>query len=118
MPALSTIAATPSLRLRAKFDVQPDYDRLTGITYQQGQSPVVTVSMTAAYAALGDSGYDLIVPDFSSAPGFDARWALRAGEQLFWSVGRTGGTLGLGQNAVPTVGATVRLGIIFGEFTP
>ena len=118
MPALSTIAATPSLRLRAKFDIQPDYDRLTGITYQQGQSPVVTVSMTAAYAALGNSGYDLIVPDLSSAPGFDARWALRAGEQVFWSVGRTGGTLGLGQNAVPTAGATVRLGIIFGEFTP
>jgi hypothetical protein len=118
MPALSTIAATPSLRLRAKFDIQPDYDRLTGITYQQGQSPVVTVSMTAAYAALSNSGYDLIVPDLSTAPGFDARWALRAGEPVSWSAARTGGTLGLGQNAVPRAGATVRLGIIFGEYTP
>ena len=118
MPALSTIAATPSLRLRAKFDIQSDYDRLTSITYQQGQNTVVTVAMTASYAALGDFGYDLVVPDLTNAPGFDARWALHAGEQAFWIATRTGGTLGLGQNAVPTAGATVRTGIVFGLFTP
>jgi hypothetical protein len=118
MPALSTIAATPSLRLRAKFAIQPDYDRLTGITYQQGQNTILTVSMTAAYAALDNVGYDLVVPDLTNAPGFDSRWALHAGERVFWIATRTGGTLGLGQNAVPTVGATVRTGIIFDGFTP
>ena len=118
VPALSTIAATPSLRLRAKFDIQLDYDRLTNITYQQGQNTVVTVGMTAAYAALGSTGYDLMMPDLSSAPGFDAHWSLRAGDQVFWSATRTGGTLGLGQNAVPVVGATVRTAIIFDGFTP
>ena len=118
MPALSAIGTTPSLRLRARFDIQPEYDRLTNITYQQGQNTVVTVSMTAAYAALGHLGYDLLLPDLSAAPGFDAHWALRAGEQVFWSTTRMGGTLGLGQNAVPTVGATVRIGVAFDEFMP
>lgn len=117
MPALTVAATTPSLRLRAKFDIQADYDRLTGITYQQGLNTIVTVSMTAAYAALG-TGYDLIVPDLARAPGFDPRWALRAGTDVFWSVARIGGTLGLGQNAVPTVGSTLRTGIIFDTFTP
>jgi hypothetical protein len=37
---------------------------------------------------------------------------------VIWIATRTGGTLGLGQNAVPTVGATVRTGIIFDGFTP
>jgi len=118
MPVLSTMAVTPSLRLRARFDIQPDYDRLTSITYQQGQNTVVTVSITAAYAALGNVGYELIVPDLSSARGFDPRWALRAGEQVFWSAARVGGTLGVGQNAVPSAGATVRTTVVFDSFTP
>jgi hypothetical protein len=118
VPALSTIATTPSLRLRARFDTQQDYDRLTEITYQQGLSTIVTISMTAAYAALGNSGYDLIVPDLSNAAGFDARWALRAGVPVSWSAARMGGTLGLGQNAVPVVGSTVRTSIVSNEFTP
>src|SRR5439155_21073715 len=105
---LSTVGTTPSLRLRARFDIQPDYDRITGITYQQATTAVVGVSMTAAYAALNAAGYDLIVPDLSGASGFDTRWALRAGDPVFWIAQRMGGTLGIGLSAMPRNGATVR----------
>jgi hypothetical protein len=118
VPAFSTMATTPSLRLRAAFDGQQDYDRMTGISYQQGQNTLVSVGMTAAYAALGHAGYALIVPDLSAVSGFDARWALRAGDPVSWTATRTGGTLGLGFNAVPTIGATARTGIAFDTFTP
>jgi hypothetical protein len=117
VPALSTVATTPSLRLRAKFDSQQDYDRTAAITYQQGQHSV-SVVMTAAYAALDPAGYDLIVPDLSTVAGFDARWPLRAGQSVFWMAIRGGGTLGLGFNTVPTNGTTVRSGFAFDNFVP
>lgn len=117
-PALSTVATTPSLRLRARFDNQQDYDRITSISYQQGQNRLVSVGMTAAYAALGLAGYDLTVPDLSAVAGFDTRWPLRADAPVFWIASRMGGTLGLGFNAVPTNGATVRTGITFDSLVP
>jgi len=117
-PILTTVAATPVLRLRARFAPQDEYDRLTLISFQQGPNTVVTVGMTAAYAGLNSTGYDLILPDLSSAAGFDSRWALQPAEPVFWVVNRIGGTLGLGLSAVQTDGATVRTGIAFGNFAP
>jgi hypothetical protein len=118
VPAFSTVGTTPSLRLRARFDLQQDYDRITSINYQQGQTTLVNVAMSAAYVARAGNGYDLIVPDLSGATGFDARWTLRAGEPVFWIATRTGGTLGLGVSPVPTNGATSRTALTFDTFTP
>jgi hypothetical protein len=117
-PELSVIAAAPSLRLRARFDVQPAYDRLTTIGYQQGEATLVSVSMTAAYAAGNATGYDLMLPDFSGIEGFDPRWALRAGELVRWTSARLGGTLPLGFNAVPTAGASRRIAVFGGQMEP
>jgi hypothetical protein len=115
-PPLSIVAATPSLRIRALLANQADYDRLTSMGYQQG-SHLVSVGMTPAYAALV-GGYDLVVPDVSAAEGFDPSWALSAGQQIFWTVSRIGGSLGLGFDAIPTDGATQRTGGTFGTFEP
>jgi hypothetical protein len=114
VPAFSTIATTPALRLRARFTTQSEYDRLTSISFQQGDSIVVSVAQTAAYVALTGAGYDLTVPDLSHAPGFDPRWTLRPGVSVFWGATRTGGTLGLGLDATPIQGATSRTGVSFG----
>lgn len=107
-PTVSTVATTPSLRLRGVFTAQPDYDRSALITYQQGENTLVTVGMTATYARLTSGGYDLTIPDLTAVSGFDAAWALQPGVNVLWNVSRTGGTLGLGLNAVPTNGATER----------
>jgi hypothetical protein len=115
-PTLSVVATTPALRPRALFTVQPAYDRLTSMAYQQA-STVVSVSMTPGYAAL-IGGYDLVVPDLSAVAGFDPQWALRPGTPASWTATRIGGTLGLGFDAVPTEGATTRMGIVFDTFTP
>ena len=107
-PTFITVATAPALRLRAHFAPQTDYDRSAGISYQQGSTTFVGVSMTAAYAALAGGGYDLPVPDLSRAAGFDPAWALRPGGTLLWVAARSGGTLGLGPNATPTDGVTQR----------
>ena len=116
-PIMQILAAAPTLRPRAYFDPQDAYDRLTGISFQQGQNTVVTVSMTPAYAAL-KGAYDLAVPDFTGVTGFDARWALRAGETLLWHSTRIGGTLGLAPNVVPVDGDTRTIGTDAGFLTP
>jgi hypothetical protein len=104
-PTFTTLGTTPLLRLRAHFVAQPDYDRAATITYQRGTTTLMDVTMTAGYAAL-TGGYDLDVPDLSAAAGFDPAWALHPGSDLRWMAGRVGGTLGLGVDAVPSVGAT------------
>lgn len=104
-PEVSVVASEPTLRLRAHFAPQGNYDRLTTITYR-AQGAVVSVAMTDAYARLSGNGYDLVVPELTGVPGFDPRWALRGGSGVNWSVVLIGGTLGLGLDAVPTDGAT------------
>ena len=107
-PTFSTVASAPALRLRAHFVPQSEYDRSAVVVYQQGTTTFVAISMTAAYAALTETGYDLVIPDLSGAVGFDPAWSLHPGATLLWSAGRIGGTLGLGRDAVPSDGATRR----------
>src|SRR5881396_2299563 len=108
LPVFSTVASAPALRLRAHFVPQSEYDRSAVVVYQQGTTTFVVISMTAAYAALIEAGYDLVVPDLSGAVGFDPAWSLHSGATLLWSAVRIGGTLGLGRDAVPSDGATRR----------
>ncbi|TMB09615.1 MAG: hypothetical protein E6J71_27840 [Deltaproteobacteria bacterium] len=107
-PTFSTVASAPALRLRAHFVPQSDYDRSAFVSYQQGTTTFVAISMTATYAALTGTGYDLVIPDLAGAVGFDPAWSLHPGATLLWSAGRIGGTLGLGRDAVPSDGATRR----------
>lgn len=108
-PAISAVATAPSLRVRAQFLAQSDYDRATSILFEQAPtSALVSISMTAAHGAITGGGYDLTVPDLSGVAGFNPDWALRSGIRLDWSAIRIGGTLALGRDAVPSDGATQR----------
>lgn len=118
-PAISVIERTPALRLRSVLADQTAYDRFASIVYQQG-STQVSVGMTSQYASRTNRGYDLSIPDFSEAAGFDPQWALRANVtgDIFWTETRIGGTLGFGVNATPTNGAFSRSSSRNGTFTP
>ena len=117
-PTFSTVASAPALRLRAHFVPQGEYDRSAFVSYQQGTTTFVVISMTAAYGALTGTGYDLVVPDLSGAVGFDPAWTLQAGGTVLWNAGRVGGTLGLGRDAVPSDGATRRAVSAAGAIDP
>src|SRR5216110_824668 len=117
-PTFSTVASAPALRLRAHLVPQSEYDRSAFVSYQQGTTTFVVISMTAAYAALTETGYDLVVPDLSGAVGFDPAWTLQAGGTVLWNAGRVGGTLGLGRDAVPSDGATRRAVSAAGAIDP
>jgi len=117
-PTFTTVATAPALRLRAQFVPQSDYDRSAFVTYQQSTTTLlvfVAISMTGSYAALTGTGYDLVIPDLSGAPGFDPAWSLHAGGTLRWTAARVGGTVPLGRDAVPSDGATQQSVLGVGE---
>jgi len=105
--AITSLATTPALRLRATFAQQSEYDGQTSIVFQQGLVPVqVNLSMSAKYASRVVGGHVLELPDLSGVEGFDPAWTLSPGSQVLWSATRIGGTLGFGRNAKPVDGAT------------
>jgi hypothetical protein len=116
-PSFSTVATTPSLRLRAQFVPQDAYDRETSVFYSDAGHGSVGVAMTAAYAALR-GGYDLVIPDLAGVAGFDQTWSLAPAASLRWSANRMGGTLGLGVDPVPADGAIRRVASATDVITP
>ena len=119
-PIFTTVATTPTLRLRAQFVNQTEYGRLTSVTYQEGvtNTRLVTVSMTQDYALQRGGVYDLIVPDLTGVAGFQPAWALSPTNSLRWSASRVGGTFGLGFDPVLFDGATQRGAFISDVLTP
>jgi hypothetical protein len=116
-PSLSIVAAVPTVRLRASFVVQDDYDRFASINFQQGATTVVSLSMTEPHARLG-GGWDMTIPELSAVPGFDPRWALHTGSQVLWTSTRIGGTLAWYFNAMPNDGDDSRIATDLGTITP
>ena len=116
-PTFTAIATETSLRPRARFDSQADYDQMTFVVYEQPARPTfVVVSMTAAYAAQ-NGGYQLDVPDLATVPGFDPQWTLRPGAFTTWTVSRIGGTVPIGRGVVPTEAAIRRVVSLQGTVT-
>ena len=59
----------------------------------------------------GNANWDVTVPDFTGADGFDPTWLLRPGTPISWTVAGAGGTLSFFIGGQPTEGATFRYGI-------
>ena len=116
-PTFTTIATAPSLRLRAYFVNQSEYNRETSVSFQEDSTRVVAVSMTGNYA-LQIGVYDLVIPELTTVGGFQPAWALTPTTSLRWSAARIGGTLGLGIEPVPFDGATQRGAFIDDLLTP
>ena len=117
-PTLTTIATSPTLRLRAYFVNQAEYSRETSVSFQEDSTRVVSVSMTQDYALQIGGVYDLVIPELTGAAGFQPAWALSPTTSLRWSAARIGGTLGLGIEPVPFDGATQRGAFISAVVTP
>jgi len=115
-PTFTTLASTPSLRIRAQFVAQDEYDRQTAIAYF-GPTTTVAVLMTATYAAVA-GGYDLVMPELAGVAGFDVAWELPVAASVRWAANRMGGTLGLGIDPVPTEGAIRRAASAGDVITP
>lgn len=82
VPTVSMVAAGPYSRPRAVFLSQTEYAEVALARYLQsslGSAVFVTVVTSADYHGGTPATWDLVVPDFSGAPGFNVSWMLRPG---------------------------------------
>lgn len=79
VPSVTTVAAASYARPRATFASQPDYSSVVLVRFLQStlaSAKFVTTVVTDAYLGGTPQQWDVLVPDFSGAPGFDAEWML------------------------------------------
>lgn len=91
--AVTPIATAPAGRLRAQGMIPVEYN--TGVTWdisQTGTARFFTVHASRGFLGAGNL-YDLQMPDFSAAIGWDTQFAIRAGIATNWWVSGGGPTL-------------------------
>jgi len=102
-----SVTTQPYPRLRAQLPSYGEYNRSANVVYGREDGSSITLVMTAAYARLGDIGYDLVVPDLTAAAGFDLEWALASRSPFFWVVEEKSSSSGSGLGPlVPADGAS------------
>lgn len=79
VPSVTTVAAGAYARPRATFASQSEYPSVVLARFLQStlaSAKFVTTVMTDAFVGGTPQQWDVLVPDFSGAPGFDADWML------------------------------------------
>ena len=93
-PTVTSVATTPSLRLRTTVARQPQYNSAVRAVYDkqnsQFSSTEVAVTTTQGFADVGT--WDLTIPDLSGVAGWQNAWGLvSGGGTVSWSVTAYGG---------------------------
>jgi hypothetical protein len=103
-PAISVVATSPYVRVRAQVDLQPEYRQSIGISYSQGQLGTLRTVALQAHAGFIGAGaaVEIVIPDFTAADGFNPDWGLRS-VQTQWTVSGSGWTGPGGNVTVPVV---------------
>jgi hypothetical protein len=110
-PTTSQIATTPYLRLRAVLTRQSEYNSGVSVSFWQstvgGNVKFIDITTTADFLDAGATTWDVAIPDFGSASGYDPAWGLTAGAEYFWSVAAFGGETSFALGGPPPDGGTV-----------
>ena len=96
-PTVTTLGASPYLRMRAQFASQSAYNALAVAEYSQNANGA-SVVMTAGYSAVLPANWTVDIPDLTAA-GYDATWGMKSGA-ADWQVTAAGG------DVLPLLGAT------------
>jgi hypothetical protein len=86
IPAVTTLAMSPYARLRARLTAQPEYpgevDIIFGGLYNASRN--VHVCVTAGYLGGTPAAWDVVVPDLTGAPDFQAAWMPGEGQVEYY----------------------------------
>ncbi len=86
-PTITTLGAAPYPRLRAAGNWQGDYNQGNGVTFTQMANGGRTWSIASSFGyTAGAAGFELEIPDVTSASGFNTTWALQGGSATNWAV--------------------------------
>ena len=108
VPTISVAGSSPSVRLRAQFASQTQYQAAAAVDYIQStegfDDRIVSVMTTAGFLGSVPLTWELTIPDMSGAQ-YDATKGLQSGAYA-WSVSAYGGDLSAIFGSAPTDGAT------------
>lgn len=102
-------------RIRLQGSWQAEYGDIIGGGYTQTTLRSWNFTISRGYSGAGGT-FDFTLPDFSTVPGFDTNWGLRAGVQTGWATSVTGYLTSFANGIVE--GSTLRLGSRNGTITP
>ena len=111
-PILNTATVTPYARVRGRLPSQAQYNTSAQFGYFQspnsGSDRLVTVIVTAAFLGGTPTTWEIVAPDLSGVPGFDATWMLIPGEPTGFYAEAFSGRSDLLLGAPPVNGDLVR----------
>ena len=108
-PTVTEVSTSPTVRMRVQQPRNGDYSRAMRAEFRQQQqfsSTIVTLLVTQGYDGTG--GWDVTMPDFSAANGWQNAWGFVDGPSIEWTIAAYGGRPELLFGAPPTDGETVR----------
>lgn len=110
-PTTTQIGTTPYLRLRAQLAKQAEYNSGFAVTFWQnlvgGELKYVDITTTADFLDTETATWDISIPDFGTASGYDPEWGLTPGADYSWTVLAFGGDASLALGGMPPDGGTV-----------
>jgi hypothetical protein len=103
---VSNAATAPSVRLRAQYTVQPEYNKGITVNYNQSSAGVtrgIIIGMTEAYLA-GSTTFDHSMADLTGLTGWQAIWSLVQAATQWALIGvGSNGTIGAVDGAIQTL---------------
>ena len=87
---ITTVATVPSVRLRAQYATQSEYNGTVSVRYDQASGAITRIySLSASRGYLGSStAFDTVIPDLSNLTGWNPSWGLASTAQIRWSLSR------------------------------
>ena len=107
-PVITTVASSPSVRIRMQIPAQASYTSAMVAEFNQGNGPAsrqVELAVTAAYVGGAPATWSAAVPDLSGAAGYSASFGMTAATSVQSVAILTGGNMLF--FALPTDGATL-----------
>jgi hypothetical protein len=112
-PVVTSVSSSPYARLRATLASQAEYPSLVVFTFLQSSlsnARYVTQYVTAGFLGSTPSSWEILLPDLSSVPGFQAAWMPAAGQATAYLAEAFSGRTELLFGAMPVEGDIYREG--------
>ncbi|MEO8334284.1 MAG: hypothetical protein ABI664_04895 [bacterium] len=114
-PTVTVAASAPYVRLKSVLARQAEYNQYFYANFQQQGAAPRSVIIEATAAWVGAGAFDVTVPDFTAAGGYDNAWGLKSGVSTMWILNATGWSTA---SPTPTVGVSFKNAQKAGQLTP
>jgi hypothetical protein len=116
-PTVTTATGGSTVRPRTQLARQAEYGSMLWLSFQQSNREL-SVTATASYFGGSTTAWDVTVPDFGAAEGFNSQWGLRPGSAIEYSASAFGTSGTVAQMFAPTNGSSWQFAQRGGRLSP